>query len=201
MCHGVPSQKVLFDYLAELDIRRETIDKLGFREQSGYYLSVESKGEILYRKHQFKDLFYLAFFDNLCFRDSCFSCRYASNKRCGDLTIGDFWGLGKKQSFPYEPEGTVSLVLVNSSVGEGVLSSVADHVELVERELSEAVEGNPNLRKPSTCANASKFNAYFESKVPLKTAFKKCLRVRRVKALILQVIEWFHGCKNMLNLH
>lgn len=201
VCHGVPSQKVLFDYLLELGIRRESIDKLGFREQSGYYLSVESKGKILYRKHQFKDLFYLAFFDNLCFRDSCFSCRYASNKRCGDLTIGDFWGLGKKKNFPYEPEGNVSLVLVNSLVGEDALFAAADQVELVERELSEAVEGNPNLRKPSKCANASRFKTYYDSKVPMKKAFKKCLRVRRVKALILSFIEGVNKLKRVLKIY
>ena len=189
VCHGVPSQKVLFDYLAELGIHRESIDKLGFREMSEFCLSVESNGTIIYHKPHIKDLYYLAFLDNLCFRDSCFSCRYASDKRCGDLTIGDFWGLGKKKDFPYEPNGNVSLVLVNSSVGLKAISAVSDQIELVERELSEAIEGNHNLRKPSTCANANKFRDYFDRDVPMSTAFKKCLRIRRIKALILQFIE------------
>lgn len=198
VCHGVPSQRVLFDYLEELGIRRESIDKLGFREQSGFCLSVESNGKNIYHKPHIKDLYYLAFLDNLCFRDSCFSCRYASDKRCSDLTIGDFWGLGKKKSFPYEPEGNVSLVLVNSSVGEDVLSAVADHVELVERELSEAVEGNHNLRKPSACANANKFKVYYDNKVPMKKAFRKCLRIRRIKALILLLILKINEYKRLL---
>lgn len=189
VCHGVPSQKVLFDYLEELGIHRESIDKLGFREMSEFCLSVESNGTIIYHKPHIKDLYYLAFLDNLCFRDSCFSCRYASDKRCGDLTIGDFWGLGKKKDFPYEPNGNVSLVLVNSSVGLKAISAVSDQIELVERELSEAVEGNHNLRKPSTCTNANMFRDYFDRNVPMRTAFKKCLRIRRVKALILQFIE------------
>lgn len=195
VCHGVPSQKVLFDYLAELGIPREQINKLGFREPTGYFLSVESKGRIIYRRHQSKDLFYLAFFDNLCFRDSCFSCRYASKKRCGDLTIGDFWGLGKKPPFPYKPEGNVSLVLVNTRVGEGVLVEVSDQIELVERELVEAVDGNHNLRKPSKCANAHKFKTYYESGISMTTAFKKCLRVRRIKALLIPIIEKIQKCK------
>ncbi len=195
VCHGVPSQKVLFDYLAELGIHRESIDKLGFREPSGFCLSVESKGTIVYQKPHVKDFYFLAFLENLCFRDSCFSCKYASQKRCSDLSIGDFWGLGKKTPFPYKPEGNVSLVLVNTRVGEGVLVEVSDQIELVERELVEAVDGNHNLRKPSKCANAHKFKTYYESGISMTTAFKKCLRVRRIKALLIPIIEKIQKCK------
>lgn len=200
ICHGVPSQTVLFDYLGELGFSRESIDRLGFREQQGYYLSVESNGKLLYRKHQLKDLFYLAFFDNLCFRDSCFSCRYASEKRCGDLTIGDFWGLGNKKSFPYETDGNVSLVLVNTSVGNVVFFKVSDSLQFVERDIVEAVEGNPNLRKPSTCASADKFRAFFDANVPMTVAFKKCLRVRRIKAMIIPIVEKFSRIKRFLTI-
>ena len=189
VCHGVPSQKVLFEYLKAKGFERECLDEICFREQSGYYLSVIREGQTVYRKSREKDLFYMAFFDNLFFRDSCYKCNYATGKRCSDITLGDFWGLGKNTPFEYQTEGNVSLVLVNSSKGLQALNNCKDDVFVVERSLQEALDGNKNLRKPA------KNNSFLFKKICAKFGLMNALRVcvwkRFIKNHIIFVYLYF----------
>lgn len=189
ICHGVPSQKVLFEYIESLGIKRENVETVAFREAKGYYLTIKSSDRRIYHKDECKDLYYMAFNDNLCFRDSCFTCRYSSSERVGDLTIGDFWGLGKKEPFEYDSHGHVSVVLVNTPKGQKLLDVCKDRYEAVERTLAEAVLGNHNLRTPSVAPNASKFQALY-GKVDIQTALKRCLWKRRLKAPLLPIVRW-----------
>ncbi len=189
ICHGVPSQQVLFDYIEEsLGINRGEIQVVAFREAKGYYLSI-STGRSLYRRHECRDLYYMAFNDSLCCRDACFSCRYSTSYRVGDLTIGDFWGLGKRTPFNFDTHGNVSVVLVNDSKGRFLMDVCADRYEAVERTLEEAVEGNHNLKAPSFAPNAVKFQSLY-GKVNIRTALKRCLWKRRIKAPLVSIAQW-----------
>ena len=197
VCHGVPSQKLLFDYLSEHGIRREIIDEVKFRDSEGFNLTVFSEGKILYRRSHLSDLYYLAFLDNLSFRSSCYTCIYATDRRCGDITLGDFWGLGKKDNFNYKPNGNVSLVLVNSHKGKELIDSTSYLLELVPRQLSEAVAGNPNLRRPSVNNKSNKFREEYQSNKLVAGTLRKYLFIRRIKALIIPIIEQLYKvCKN-----
>lgn len=189
ICHGVPSQQVLFEYIESLGIKRDEVSVVAFREAKGSYLTIKSSGRSVYHKNECKDLYYMAFNDNLCFRDSCFTCRYSAPERVGDLTIGDFWGLGKQEPFNHTPHGHVSVVLVNNSKGELLMKSCSDKYEAVERSLDEAVAGNHNLKSPSVAPNAEKFN-FLYGKVSIQRALKKCLLKRRMKAPILPIVQW-----------
>lgn len=192
ICHGVPSQQVLFEYIASLGIKRNNVELVAFRKAKGYYLTIKSSDRSIYHKDECKDLYYMAFNDNLCFRDSCFTCRYSTSHRVGDLTIGDFWGLGKKEPFEYDSCGHVSVVLVNTLQGQQLLDVCKDKYEAVERRLEEAVLGNHNLRTPSVAPNASKFQSLY-GKVDIQTALKQCLWKRRLKAPLLPIVRWLHS--------
>lgn len=189
ICHGVPSQQVLFEYIESLGINRDKVSVVAFREAKGYYLTILSSGRSVYRKNECKDLYYMAFNDNLCFRDSCFTCRYSAPERVGDLTIGDFWGLGKNEPFNYNTHGHVSVVLVNDAKGQQLVESCAGKYEAVERSLSEAIAGNHNLNSPSVAPNADKFHTLY-GKVGIQKALKSCLWKRRVKAPLLPIVQW-----------
>ena len=185
----MPSQQVLFEYIDSLGIKREEISVLAFREEKGFYLTIKSLDGNLYRENECKDLYYMAFNDNLCFRDSCFTCRYSASKRVGDLTIGDFWGLGKKNPFNQNSRGHVSVVLVNNAKGQYLIDVCSDNCVFVERALEEAVAGNHNLRNPSIAPNAEKFWSLY-GKVDIQTALKKCLWKRRIKAPLIPIVQW-----------
>lgn len=189
ICHGVPSQQVLFEYIKSLGINRDDVDQVTFREAKGHYLTIKSSDNNLYRKSEWQDLYYMAFNDNLCFRDSCFTCRYSTSNRVGDITIGDFWGLGQKVPFNYDTHGHVSVVLVNNAKGQQLMDSCADKYVVVERTLEEAIAGNHNLKSPSVALNARKFQTLY-GKDDIQTVLKRCLWKRRVKAYLIPVIKW-----------
>lgn len=189
ICHGVPSQQVLFDYIESLGFNRNVIDTISFRENKGFYLSIYAEGKNVYHEDECSDLYYMAFNDNLNFRDSCYSCRYSTSERAGDLTIGDFWGLGSKIPFPLKTQGNVSVAFVNTEKGQFILDSCADKYVSIVRTLEEAAEGNHNLRQPSVSHNSEKFASLY-GKVNIKTALKKCLWKRRLKAPIVLFVKW-----------
>lgn len=189
ICHGVPSQQVLFEYIESLGIKRDDVSEVSFREAKGSYLTIKSLNKILYRKNECKDLYYMAFNDNLCFRDSCFTCSYSVSKRVGDLTIGDFWGLGKKIPFSQDPHGHVSVVLVNNAKGQYLTEVCSDKYFAVERTLEEAIAGNHNLKNPSVAPKAEMFCSLY-GEVDIQTALKKCLWKRRMKAPLIPIVQW-----------
>ena len=100
---------------------------------------MKTKYGILYTKHCIQ-------------RPSCFVCRFrGTEKRWADVTIGDFWGIGR-QGIPFEYERTqgISVVLPNSIKGRALFQSIAadtQNVMVVERTLDEVHPGNAWLTK------------------------------------------------------
>lgn len=187
ICHGVPSQQVLFKHLERNGFYQSEIDRIQFREKTGYYLSVTQNGKITYRKQEREDLYYMGFNENLMFRESCFICRYSNKLRAGDLTIGDFWGLGIEKPFIEKTEGNVSVILVNSEKGKRILNQCHEKVTLVERNLTEAIAGNHNLQNPSVCNRSIKFKRIYNGE-NVEYALKVCLRKRRLKCIIQRIL-------------
>lgn len=186
VCHGVPSQKLFFEYLEEQGIDQRDVESISFRESKGSYLNVRLKNNKVYRKSSFDDLYYMGFYDNILLRESCYNCEYATDTRVGDLTIGDFWGLGKEIPFEEKTTDGVSLILVCSETGERFLQNVDSALSLFERPVSEAIKGNANLNHPSRKGNHDRFAAMY-GRMPLKKALKKNLRLRRFKNVLLKV--------------
>jgi coenzyme F420-reducing hydrogenase beta subunit len=106
----------------------------------------------------YQDLYTIAFFKNLIFRESCYNCDYAQELRIGDLTLGDFWGLGKETPFCGDVKDGVSLVLINTEKGKKLFHYLFAEKELFaeKRSMQEAKKGNPNLEK------ATVKNQYYE---------------------------------------
>ena len=154
VCHGVPSQQSLHDYLKR-HVCLDSVDNVTFRSEEGYLIKAFSNKDIVYCSPElwscrYKDYYYNAFMDGFSFRDSCYECRYASPNRCSDITIGDFWGLGKEISSEDIPEHRfgISLVLTNTIVGRTLFQRVSDTMYCFERPIVEAVNGNDQLRHP-----------------------------------------------------
>ena len=91
----------------------------------------------------------MGFMKGLYYRDACYSCPYAKTERCGDITLGDFWGLKKSISPADRKSSGTSVVLVNTEKGRHLLSDIVSALKIEERPIEEAVSGNPQLRRPS----------------------------------------------------
>ncbi|MDO5558704.1 MAG: Coenzyme F420 hydrogenase/dehydrogenase, beta subunit C-terminal domain [Oscillospiraceae bacterium] len=167
ICHGVPSQHYLrehCDHIAKTKkINKDDISKITFRGENDWFLSLYDKNsKLLYSCNRFEDTYFLGFLRGLFYRESCYSCKYACSKRVSDITIGDFWGLGESQVFDRADRGKgVSAVLVNSEKGKEFFSSVCDVLRYEQREVSEAVAGNAQLKHPAP--RNEKYDQFYQS--------------------------------------
>lgn len=80
ICHGVPPQKYLDDYIASLNLE-ESPDALTFRGERDFYFTLYKEDKIIYSKKNHLDSFYTAFLDGLFYRENCYSCEYANTHR------------------------------------------------------------------------------------------------------------------------
>ncbi|MBQ8658548.1 MAG: Coenzyme F420 hydrogenase/dehydrogenase, beta subunit C-terminal domain [Clostridia bacterium] len=187
ICHGVAPQKLLFEHL--VDCKSEAGTNISFRSPSGYRLIVRKAEQTLLNVNSIDDLYYIGFLAGLYFRKSCYQCRYATKERIGDLTLGDFWGLGKEIPFDGDIKDGVSLLLVNTDKGGSLLARYREGLFFVERTLQEAQKENQNLVHPSPKhRNTEKFSLIY-SKQGFKKAAKKCLKKEILKYKIVKISE------------
>lgn len=156
ICHGVPNWKYLNDHLSRIEKqKKQKVNRISFRDPLYifFFKALAKNGKILYRAGMHEgDEYYRAFALNLIFRDNCYCCPYARKERIADITLGDFSGLGRENSFPY-PNKKISVVLGVTEKGNQLLKAIENYqqIKLVERPYEEAylADGNSNLRHPS----------------------------------------------------
>jgi coenzyme F420-reducing hydrogenase beta subunit len=155
VCHGVPSQKMLNDNLkyycsddedVSVTFRRKNEKHNYSRIEFGWELKSGNGASYTFKPYN-KDFYMFGFLRCLTFRENCYSCPYAQNRRIGDLTLCDFWGLQADAGF--ENGKGVSAVLVNTSKGGELFEEVKDNLVWKQREVSEATRWNDQLNYPS----------------------------------------------------
>lgn len=153
VCHGVPSQKLL----------REEVNYMLGSNATNAYVYFRRKGEPLSRMFglflsncsavdEKKELFlyndYItAFMDGLIFRKNCYNCPYAQGRRCSDITVADYWGIGKTT---IKTDCGVSLVLQNTTKAASLIEESRKYFYIEKRTVEEAIAGNGQLLAPFT---------------------------------------------------
>lgn len=150
VCHGVPPVRYLQEHIAriERDSGRKA-DTITFRGERDFAFTLYDAGEAFYSRPRYEDLYFSAFLKSLIYRESCYRCRYASERRVADLTIGDFWGLGADAPYPHDKRDGVSVVLVGTEKGRLLFEACRPYLVCEQRTREEAVQGNAQLRAPS----------------------------------------------------
>ena len=159
ICHGVPSQTAFNLYVDYLENKHKAkLVDINFRDKSRNGWSITLKYTMEYPNGKRKDFYlisklseyFMAFLTGQVLRESCYHCPFASMKRPGDITLGDFWGYQKTRPELKHNEG-LSLLLVNSKKGEelvGILRERGTTLTPVNEENIKASE-NKNLDHPS----------------------------------------------------
>ena len=153
ICHGVSSPLLWKKHKEYLESKiHKTINKYYFRSKkregwSLYYYYYYGKNRC---KHgsSFLDRYYLDFLKGVNYRESCYICRYANLNRVGDITVGDFWG-AENYIDGIDLNSGVSLVIINSSVGNEIINRIKDNVWLQKVSMENAVKENQNLVRPT----------------------------------------------------
>lgn len=154
ICHGTPSKAFFNSYIQYLEDKLNVkVQEFKFRDKSQGWkhlgrLKYIKKGQIQERVIYPQTSYYFDYFlRGDVNRESCYVCKYACNERVGDLTIGDYWGIGKVHPEIKIKEG-VSLLLVNNKKGRGVVEDIHGYLELIPSNFNIAKEYNTQLREP-----------------------------------------------------
>lgn len=139
ICHGTPSPMLLKRYLSEKKYDWKYINDIKFRENQLFGLVIDGK-RIMPRKAI--DSYTRLFLQSVDYTENCYYCRYATQNRVSDITLGDAWG----QMSEKEPMGA-SLILCQSAKGVELMKNAT--MKLEEVDLEKAIETNHQLSHPS----------------------------------------------------
>ena len=155
VCHGVPSNRMLKDYLAFLaDKKQMGIQSIQFRTKTK---GQNVYGEIAYRQEpliSYKSSYYKLFLNCQTFRDSCYHCKFAGTKRPGDISLCDYWGIEDEHPDfvkEVEKEGLagISAIMLNTNAGIAFFERLKQEFLLRESTVEQVAKHNPQLQAPS----------------------------------------------------
>lgn len=160
VCHGVPSAEMFQSYIEyeEKRLGKRIVD-FRFRDKT--------EGWKLYASMMFEDgmkktfepeesSYYQMFLNSYTYRENCYACPYASDKRPGDITIGDFWCIDLVHpELLYENGGEideargVSCMIVNNVRGHRMLDIFGGGIDCWKSSYANASKYNRQLTAPS----------------------------------------------------
>ncbi len=155
LCKGVPSPGVFSTFISSIEKRyKSVVQTYLFRDKK--YGSERAVSVVVFTNGKQLVLpltqtsFGSGFSTELFLRPSCYPCKYRHITRMGDLTIGDFWGIGNDLSFISQKKQGISLVMLNSMKGKTLFQSTESQLLFEERNMEEAVKHNRALNSRKT---------------------------------------------------
>ena len=145
VCHGVPSQRMLREYLRGLSGRARVTDARFRPKRDGWSESLQLEIVRADGSREWvpsgRSSYYDCFLRLETLRDSCYACPFAGSLRPGDLTIGDFWGVEEARpdllddaGGPFSLRCGVSCLLVNTDAGARRLEELGEKVRAAGEE-------------------------------------------------------------------
>lgn len=156
VCHGVPSMKMLGDDLKSLTGEKfSRIKDIRFRDKR-YGWAVKGcvcteDEEIKY--HAGTSPYYFYFLKGEVYRESCYNCRFPSEGRQGDITLGDYWGIHANlinKLGNVNPDKGISCVLVNTENGRKWFKEIEKSLSFALSDREDAQRRNKQLVSCST---------------------------------------------------
>ena len=155
ICHGVPSVKMLQQDLEYVSKKKKiNITDVKFRDK-GYGWGVTgslSNGTSKVKYDSGVSPYYFYFLNGEIYRESCYNCRFPSEGRQGDITLGDYWGINQelvKQMGDVDLDKGVSCILVNSEKGRQWINQIKDSLFITSSDRKSAEKRNKQLTHAS----------------------------------------------------
>ena len=153
ICHGVPSpsffEKAINHYR---NLAQTPITTFRFRSKIGWYFKKFYGYVMRYQNGRTLkipakcDAYYNLFLQGKSFRESCYTCPFATIPRCSDITLGDcdtsaeYYQLGKGKS--------ISTMLINTPKGEKVFEACRKDISFSILDLTKEAKANHQLSHP-----------------------------------------------------
>lgn len=134
ICHGTPNAKMFNGFIHTLEHSYDEVVRFNFRSKKNgwgkfvyeYTLRNKTSGkEATFYRTSGRAPYYRMFLESSIYRDSCYSCPFATSNRVSDISIGDCWGIESEHPEYDRSKGGlmsfaegVSCVLINTSKGQ-----------------------------------------------------------------------------------
>ena len=155
ICHGVPSMKMLKDDLGYVAGKKKmNIRDVKFRDKTygwGVLGSISGDGAKI-KYHSGTSPYYFYFLNGEIYRESCYNCRYPSEGRQGDITLGDYWGIREELTSKMgevDVDKGVSCVLVNNEKGRQWMKLIESRLLIAQSDRKSAEKRNKQLTAAS----------------------------------------------------
>ena len=163
ICHGVPSARFFNDYLKLVKKRKNWKEVTGYSfrdKKKGWGMNcridaVKTDGE----RFSFYTPARLAsyntlFLDGLTYRKNCYTCKYASKNRPGDITIGDYWGITNEHpeiigKDGFDEKDGISCMIANTEKGVKICKEMGMYIEQRLSVYEKVAKMNKQLNEPS----------------------------------------------------
>lgn len=147
LCHGVPSKKLLGDYLAWVEKKHKMkVLEFEFRDKETHAWESHVERIKLSEKTIYSRRYANLFCENQCLRPSCYACPYAQRKRVSDFVIGDYWEIDKVAP-SFNDRCGISVVFVNGSHAEELFKITEPTIDFINT--SETPPTHYNLERPT----------------------------------------------------
>lgn len=193
ICHGVPSPLAFKKYLCYISNNQlDNIKSVSFRDKThgwenfSFRVNYKDGNSTIIGKSQ--DLYLRAFFDSVFLRPSCYNCRFKSLNKYSDLTLADFWGVKKKNDSLYDENG-VSVVLVNSKVGERAFEICSKKMTCSEISIEDVKSSNSALLSSAKPSNMRNFFFKKINKLSIEKNLSECLNPSIKTRIELKVLR------------
>ena len=157
VCHGTPPAEYLQKHICTtLNSSGKSAHICSFRDPefdtSTFTFTLRKPNkELLYAKEVVSDDNYqYGFHRAILYRENCYSCRFAKAERCGDITLGDYKGLGSLSKYSGDRKN-VSCILVNTENGAKLIDQLVSggYINACERPVQEPIRADHQLNAPS----------------------------------------------------
>ena len=153
LCHGTPQAQYLREEVRHLIGDRPYTD-VRFRggRTGDFHLSIWNQEQCLYSVEARKQPYVLGMLIGVTLMEGCYNCPFATPDRAGDLTLGDYIGLGKEDGFCAPQGHKVSYISINTPRGEFFYSAFLQQnpqFRSVERPAMERQSYRPSLLEPT----------------------------------------------------
>ncbi len=156
-CHGNTSPHQLNLYLRYLkDKHRRDVTDYVFRDKErgvGYKSRLTLANGKVVRMTALQEAYWYLFQTSKFYRESCYSCPYACDRRVGDLSLGDFWGIERQRpevlvqnGGPLDSTYGISVILANTDKGKSLVEASALVRE--ECDIADVIPGGAAVRAP-----------------------------------------------------
>lgn len=165
ICHGVPSQKILSDYVQWMNERRKSkVVKVDFRNKKKFGWR-EHKETLCFADGTEVDsnIYAQLFYGLNIIRPACYECRYKSIEHPGDITIGDFWGI-EEIDWEFDDDKGVSLVFINTEKGQNTFNLITENLSYIETGIRECMMQKPLVEPYKEPVSRTKFWRIYRKK-------------------------------------